>query len=231
MCGYRIGTLADERAWRYADIDLIAAAPDLIAGLLAERDEYRRQLDTLRNAAAELERLDAWKREAAGGRSAHGRRYWECARCTGSLGRAEVHQLARRRPAARRRPRSACVTPSQHIRTAAAPTSGPNCETSHDRRSPPSRTPSSAPAADPSTPPCFTTTTTRAASCASPAAPPANTNATPSPAPSSHPAPGAAWAWCDHCGWRADHHPDDPPIGRAVTRIVNTTTNTKETTP
>lgn len=45
------------------------------------------------------------------------------------------------------------------------------------------------------------------------------------------PAPGAAWAWCDHCGWRADHHPDDPPIGRAVTRIVNTTTNTKETTP
>ena len=50
MCGYRIGTLADERAWRYADIDLIAAAPDLIAGLLAERDEYRRQIDTLRNA-------------------------------------------------------------------------------------------------------------------------------------------------------------------------------------
>ena len=43
--------------------------------------------------------------------------------------------------------------------------------------------------------------------------------------------PMAAWAWCDHCGWRADHHPDDPPIGRAVTRIVNTTTNTKETTP
>ena len=40
-----------------------------------------------------------------------------------------------------------------------------------------------------------------------------------------------AWAWCDHCGWRADHHPDDPPIGRAVTRIVNTTTTTKETTP
>jgi hypothetical protein len=38
MCGYRIGTLADERAWRYADVELIAAAPRLIAALLAERD-------------------------------------------------------------------------------------------------------------------------------------------------------------------------------------------------
>lgn len=38
MCGYRIGTLADERAWRYADAELIAAAPRLIAALLAERD-------------------------------------------------------------------------------------------------------------------------------------------------------------------------------------------------
>ena len=45
------------------------------------------------------------------------------------------------------------------------------------------------------------------------------------------PAPGGWGAWCDHCGWRADHHPDDPPIGRAVTRIVNTTTTTKENTP
>ena len=44
------------------------------------------------------------------------------------------------------------------------------------------------------------------------------------------PAPGAAWAWCDHCGWHTDHHDDDPPIGRAVTRIVNPTTTTKETT-
>ena len=35
---------------RQAHAELIAAAPDLIAGLLAERDEYRRQLDTLRNA-------------------------------------------------------------------------------------------------------------------------------------------------------------------------------------
>ncbi len=34
MCGYRIGTLADERAWRYADVELIAAAPRLIAALL-----------------------------------------------------------------------------------------------------------------------------------------------------------------------------------------------------
>lgn len=57
MCGYRIGTLADERAWRYADIDLIAAAPDLIAGLLAERDEYRRQLDTLLDAIGDIEDL------------------------------------------------------------------------------------------------------------------------------------------------------------------------------
>ena len=57
MCGYRIGTLADERAWRYADIDLIAAAPDLMAGLLAERDEYRRQLDTLRNAIGDADNL------------------------------------------------------------------------------------------------------------------------------------------------------------------------------
>lgn len=45
------------------------------------------------------------------------------------------------------------------------------------------------------------------------------------------PAPGAASAWCDHCGWHTDHHDDDPPIGRAVTRIVNPTTTTKETTP
>jgi adenine-specific DNA-methyltransferase len=38
MCGYRIGTLADERAWRYADAELIAAAPRLIAALLERAD-------------------------------------------------------------------------------------------------------------------------------------------------------------------------------------------------
>lgn len=37
---------------RLAVSRLQAAAPDLIAGLLAERDEYRRQLDTLRDAIA-----------------------------------------------------------------------------------------------------------------------------------------------------------------------------------
>jgi hypothetical protein len=47
LCGYRIGTLADDRAWRYTDVELIAAAPRLIAELLAE-----------------LDAADQWKREA-----------------------------------------------------------------------------------------------------------------------------------------------------------------------
>ena len=58
MCGYRIGTLADERAWRYADAELIAAAPRLIAALLeravtaeADRDEAERRERTAVNLA------------------------------------------------------------------------------------------------------------------------------------------------------------------------------------
>ena len=58
MCGYRIGTLADERAWRYADVELIAAAPRLIAALLeravtaeADRDEAERRERTAVNLA------------------------------------------------------------------------------------------------------------------------------------------------------------------------------------
>ena len=46
-----------DRDQREHDAELIAAAPDLIAGLLAERDELRRQLDTLRNA---IEKLISW---------------------------------------------------------------------------------------------------------------------------------------------------------------------------
>ena len=50
MCGYRIGTLADERAWRYADVELIAAAPTLITDLLAERDAAVARADKLEAA-------------------------------------------------------------------------------------------------------------------------------------------------------------------------------------
>lgn len=56
MCGYRIGTLADERAWRYADAELIAAAPRLIAALL-ERAVTAEAATTLTGAADYIRKL------------------------------------------------------------------------------------------------------------------------------------------------------------------------------
>lgn len=74
MCGYRIGTLADERAWRYADAELIAAAPRLIAALLeraataeADRDEWRHRYEHWRQGRSDViaarERAEAEARQ------------------------------------------------------------------------------------------------------------------------------------------------------------------------
>ena len=74
MCGYRIGTLADERAWRYADVELIAAAPRLIAALLeravtaeADRGEAERRERT----AVNLANYHRDVARTAGGRAEH----------------------------------------------------------------------------------------------------------------------------------------------------------------
>ena len=53
MCGYRIGTLADERAWRYADVELIAAAPRLLANWLARNEQTEAVEDDLGRIANE----------------------------------------------------------------------------------------------------------------------------------------------------------------------------------
>jgi len=74
MCGYRIGTLADERAWRYADAELIAAAPRLIAALL-ERAVTAEAATTLTGAAGYIRKLTA-ERDAE--RAGRGRRQNGC---------------------------------------------------------------------------------------------------------------------------------------------------------
>jgi hypothetical protein len=66
MCGYRIGTLADERAWRYADVELIAAAPRLIAALLeravtAEADLRALSTRTTGDSKVDLRMLYAYE--------------------------------------------------------------------------------------------------------------------------------------------------------------------------
>lgn len=50
LCGYRIGSLADDRAWRYADVELIAAAPRLIAALLERAVTAEAEARQLREA-------------------------------------------------------------------------------------------------------------------------------------------------------------------------------------
>ena len=50
LFGYRVGTLADERAWRYGDVELMAAAPRLAAEVV----RLRQELDAARAELAQL---------------------------------------------------------------------------------------------------------------------------------------------------------------------------------
>lgn len=53
LFGYRVGTLADERAWRYGDVELMAAAPRLAAEVV----RLRRELHQWEMSAATLARV------------------------------------------------------------------------------------------------------------------------------------------------------------------------------
>jgi histidine triad (HIT) family protein len=94
MCGYRIGTLADERAWRYADVELIAAAPRLIAALL-ERAVTAEAATTLTGAAGYIRKLTA-ERDAE--RAARERAEAEARQLREQLDAAQLRSIEARNP-------------------------------------------------------------------------------------------------------------------------------------